>query len=71
MFGIEKPAVTGSTATGETKLPNSLDKLSESQIGSDWRKLATEKKGMQSQIPFVSYCLHFFAEDSRDEKSHY
>ncbi|PCG89369.1 Protein of unknown function DUF3712 [Penicillium occitanis (nom. inval.)] len=38
MFNIEKPAVTGSTATGETKLPNSLDKLSESQ------KLATEKK---------------------------
>ncbi|KAI7970704.1 hypothetical protein EIK77_007884 [Talaromyces pinophilus] len=47
MFNIEKPAVTGSTATGETKLPNSLDKLSESQ------KLATEKKGMQSKIPFL------------------
>ncbi|KUL81439.1 hypothetical protein ZTR_09545 [Talaromyces verruculosus] len=44
MFGIEQPAVADSTATGETKLPDSLDKLSESQIGSDWRKLATEKK---------------------------
>ncbi|KAF3385974.1 hypothetical protein DPV78_012351 [Talaromyces pinophilus] len=42
MFNIEKPAVTGSTATGETKLPNSLDKLSESQ------KLATEKKEHRS-----------------------
>ena len=54
MFGIEKPAVADSTATGETKLPDSLDNLSESVLGSDWRKLATEKKGMQSQIPFVS-----------------
>jgi hypothetical protein len=65
MFNIEKPDVTGSTATGETKLPNSLDKLSESQ------KLATEKKGMQSKIPSVSYSLDLSARDTRDENSHY
>lgn len=76
MFGIEKPATTGSAATG-TKLPNSLDKLSESQIGSDWRKLATEKKGMPSQILSVSEPLDFSAGDLRSKekieggKSHY
>lgn len=48
MISIEKPAMTGSAAAGGIKLPNYLDKLSESQIESDRRKLATEKKGMQS-----------------------
>lgn len=77
MFGIEKPATTGSAATGRTKLPNSLDKVSESQIGSDRRKMATEKKGMPSQILSVSEPLDFSAGKLRSKekiqggKSHY
>jgi hypothetical protein len=68
MFGIEKSTVTGSAAAGGTKLLNSLDKLSESQIGSDHRKLATKKKGIQLQILSGFYAYRLFHKRPKSQR---